>query len=191
MTDDRLYFAGIVAVVAVQRLWEVRQSARHQAVILALGGREHAAGQLPWMRAVHAAWLAGMLIESWMKQRPVPTLLVVIGLMVFMVGQALRLLAMRELRERWTVSIMTLPGAPAVSTGIFRHMRHPNYVGVCLELAALPLAGGAYWTAAVASVANAALLHRRIRAEEHALRTDSDYARRLDPLPRFFPARLQ
>ena len=54
-------------------------------------------------------------------------------------------------------------------------MRHPNYLGVCLELASLPLLGGAYVTAAAASVANAFLLQRRIAAEEAALREHSCY----------------
>jgi methyltransferase len=190
MNGARIVFTVLIAAVAAQRLWELRRSARHQARIVAAGGREHAPGQLLWMRGVHAAWLSGMLIESWVVQRPISPTIAAIALIAFLIGQALRLLAMRELGARWTVSIMTLPGAAPVATGIFRHMRHPNYVGVCLELAALPLIGGAYVTAVLASAANALLLVFRIRAEEAALRADNDYARTLGGLPRFFPVRV-
>jgi methyltransferase len=187
----RIVFTALVAAVAAQRMWELRRSARNQARIVERGGHEHAPAQLHWMRAIHAAWLAGMLLESWLLQRAVSPLIGVTATIAFLVGQALRLLAMKELGERWTVSIMTVPGAPAVATGIFRHIRHPNYTGVCLEVAALPLIGGAYATAALASAANAVLLRFRIRAEEAALRADNDYARTLEHLPRFFPARVQ
>jgi methyltransferase len=167
-------FTALVLAVAAQRLWEVRRSARHEARIIAAGGREHAAGQMAWMRAIHALWLAGMLAEAWLVRRTVPLWLVGIAAFAFLAGQALRLTAMRTLGSRWTVKVMTLP-EPAVSNGIFRWLRHPNYLGVCLELVALPLLGGAYVTAGAASVANALLLRRRIAAEEAALRADSNY----------------
>lgn len=190
MNAARIAFTVLVAAVAAQRLWELRRSARHQARLLALGGREHAAAQLPWMRAVHTLWLVGMLVESWGAQRIVPSAVAVVALIAFLLGQTLRLLAMNALGERWTVSIMTIPGAPAVATGIFKHIRHPNYAGVCLEIAALPLIGGAYVTAALATAANAVVLLFRIRAEEAALRADNDYARSVERRPRFFPVRV-
>lgn len=48
-------------------------------------------------------------------------------------------------------------------------MRHPNYAIVCIELAALPLAFGAWQIALIFTVANAALLAWRIREEDAAL----------------------
>jgi methyltransferase len=167
-------FTVLVLAVAVQRLWEVRRSARHEARIRALGGREHAAGQMRWLRAVHTAWILGMLAEAWLVRRAVPLWLAVAAAAVFAGGQALRLAAMHALGPRWTVKVMTLP-EPAVATGVFRFVRHPNYLGVCLELAALPLLGGAYATAAAASLANTVVLRRRIAAEEAALRAESSY----------------
>jgi methyltransferase len=165
----RLAFTLLVLAVAAQRLWEVRRSGRHERQILARGGREHAPEQMRWMRAVHALWLAGALAECWLAQRTPPAWLLLPAAAAFLEGQALRLLAMRELGPRWTVKVMTLPDAPLVATGIFRRLRHPNYVGVCLELAALPLLGGAYATAIAATVANGILLRFRIAAEDAAL----------------------
>lgn len=167
-------FTVLVLAVALQRLWEVRRSARHEARIVARGGREHAAGQMAWMRAIHTLWLGGMLAEAWIVRRTTPTWLLAVAAVAFVAGQALRLSAMHALGPRWTVKVMTVP-EPAVSSGVFRWLRHPNYIGVCLELAALPLLGGAYVTAIVASVANAVLLRRRIAAEEAALRAESSY----------------
>jgi methyltransferase len=64
---------------------------------------------------------------------------------------------------------MTLPEAPLVTNGIYRYLRHPNYVGVTLEMAAVPLLHNAYGTAVLFTIANAGLLSIRIRAEEEAL----------------------
>lgn len=187
MSLQLIAFTALVLAVAAQRLWELRISRRHEERILAAGGREHAARQMPWMRAVHASWLAGMLGEAWLLQRAVSPWLAALAIAAFAAGQTLRLSAMRELGDRWTVKVMTVPDAPAVSSGVFGRLRHPNYLGVCLELAALPLLGGAYVTASVASVANGILLRARIAAEEAALTAENDYASALAGRRRFVP----
>lgn len=63
-----------------------------------------------------------------------------------------------------------LPGAPPIRRGPYRFLRHPNYVAVVLELAALPLMFGATYTAAITGVLNlVVLLFVRIPAESRAL----------------------
>jgi len=180
-------FTSLVAIVAVQRLWELVRSRRHERALLARGGREHARGQMPWMSALHGSWLAAMILEVVLLGREARMGLAVAAGLVFLVGQGLRLAAMSALGERWTVRVITLPGAPPVDRGIFRWLRHPNYLGVVLEIAALPLVHGAWITALVWSTANALLLVLRIRAEEAALRTDNDYEAGLGDRPRFVP----
>jgi methyltransferase len=95
---------------------------------------------------------------------------------------------MRALGTRWTIRILTLPLEPPVTIGVYRYLRHPNYLGVILEIAALPLVHGAVWTAAIFSVANAVLLAFRITAEERALATDNGYAVLFGARPRFVPS---
>jgi methyltransferase len=77
--------------------------------------------------------------------------------------------AIATLGTRWCTRIIVLPGAPPVTGGPYRWLRHPNYLAVVVELAALPLAFGSWRTALAFSSANAALLAVRIRAEERAL----------------------
>jgi methyltransferase len=64
-----------------------------------------------------------------------------------------------------------VPGLPPVTAGPYRFLSHPNYVAVVVEGFALPLVHGAWITALVFTVANAALLAVRIRVENAALRT--------------------
>lgn len=182
------FFHVLVVAVALQRMLEVRVSRLNEAELTRRGGREHAHAQMPVMITVHTAWLVCTLLEVWLLQRPFRGLLAAFALVVFAIGQVLRLLAIHQLGVRWTVKVFTVPGASPVTGGIFRYLRHPNYVGVILEIAALPLIHGAWLSALVFSIANGVLLFRRITAEERALAETSDYAERFAELPRLVPA---
>jgi methyltransferase len=180
-------YVCLLFCVVVQRLIEVWISRRNEAALLHEGASEHAPEQMPWMVTLHASWLVCSLLEVFLFDRPFRVWLAVLALLVFSAGQVLRMLAMHALDDRWTVKIITLPGAPAISDGIFRYVRHPNYLGVVLEIAALPLVHGAWLTALLFSIANGLLLRARIRAEEQALRETGDYDERLASRPRFVP----
>ena len=58
-----------------------------------------------------------------------------------------------------------------MATGPFRFFRHPNYVGVILELFSFPMLFGAWRCALGASLANGLLLSWRVRMEEQAWKT--------------------
>ena len=62
------------------------------------------------------------------------------------------------------------PGEAPIARGIYRYLRHPNYVVVVLELALIPALFGAWRTALAAGLVNALLLWLRIGAEDRALR---------------------
>ncbi|WP_277426243.1 isoprenylcysteine carboxylmethyltransferase family protein, partial [Streptomyces sp. ADI92-24] len=65
--------------------------------------------------------------------------------------------------------VIVVPGLPLVTGGPYRWLRHPNYVAVAAEGLALPLVHGAWVTAAVFTLLNAALMAVRIRCEDGAL----------------------
>jgi len=168
-------FVAIVIVVALQRLLEVRVSRRHEAELTRRGGVEHVPEQMPVMVAVHTLWLLSMLLEVWLWKRASVPWLGVSALIVFGIGQVLRLTAIHALGARWTVKVFTLPNEPRVKAGVFRYLSHPNYIGVVLEIAALPLIHGAWLTSLVFSIANGLLLAWRIPAEERALAHSNNY----------------
>jgi methyltransferase len=184
----RIAFTMLVLAVARQRLFEVRRSQGHERWLRAQGAVERASWQVPAMAAMHVTWLVAMCAEVWLLTPPFRPALAAGAFVVFACGQILRLLAMRALGTRWTIRILTLPLEPPVTIGVYRYLRHPNYLGVILEIAALPLVHGAVWTAAIFSVANAVLLAFRITAEERALATDNGYAVLFGARPRFVPS---
>ena len=162
-------FTGFVFLLALQRLYELRLSRRNEAIIRARGGHEYAAWQLQAMKALHGGWFIAMLVEVYALRRPFIPGLAFAALITFAAGQSLRYVAILSLKWRWTVRVMTIPGLPPMRDGIYRYLRHPNYLGVILEIIAVPLLHSAYVTAVAFSAANLLLLSARIRTEDRAL----------------------
>lgn len=180
-------FVGIVAAIFLQRLLELRLSQRNEARIIAQGGHEHSSNYLQVVKVLQLSWFLAMLAEVFWLDRPFVPALATFALIAAVVGQCLRYLSMQALGWRWTLPIMTIPGTPVIDQGIYRYMRHPNWLGVILEIPAVPLIHGAYLTAVLYTVANAFLLTMRIRTEEQALSEDNNYACVFKGCPRFIP----
>ena len=157
----------ILALVTLQRLGELWLSNRNTRRLLARGAREVAPGHYPLIVAVHALWLAALW---WLAPGREVELA---WLAVFILLQLARVWVIATLGERWTTRIIVLPGAPLVRSGPYRLVKHPNYVVVAGEIAALPLAFGLWQVALLFSLLNAAVLAVRIRAENRALAQSS------------------
>ncbi|MEE2788197.1 MAG: isoprenylcysteine carboxylmethyltransferase family protein [Myxococcota bacterium] len=187
ITTGLSFYACLVLAVACQRIWELKKASRNTAALLAQGAREYGKGHYPVMAALHTVWLGACAFEAYVTNG-MTTGTIVIGGLLLAIGQTLRLVAMRQLGERWTTRIIVLPSAgEPVTTGIFRYIRHPNYLGVILEIFALPLIGGAWVTAIAFSIANGLLLKVRIGAEEAALEEAHGYASEFEGTNRLIP----
>lgn len=167
--DTRVLFTALVVVVAGQRLLELRVARRNERRQRAAGGVEAGAGHYPVMVALHSLFLASCVAEVWLLPRPFLPWLALVTVLVLLFASGLRWWVIRALGGAWTTRVIVVPGAALVVSGPFRFLRHPNYLAVALEIAALPLVHTAYWTAAAFSVANGALLALRVRTEEEAL----------------------
>lgn len=155
------------ALLVIQRLLELGIAARNTRNLLQQGAVEHGAEHYPAMVAIHSLWFAGWLWEGW-AQPLTPAWLLLLAIAAL--GQFLRWTSIITLGERWTTRVLVLPGRPPVAKGFYSWIPHPNYVGVALELAAIPLIFGAWKTALWASVANGLLMKVRISTENRALR---------------------
>ena len=155
---------AILALVALERLGELLYGRHNAKRLLAAGAVEHGAGHYPLFILLHASWLLAMLLTV----RPhTPILWPLIGVYaLLMLGRAW---VIASLGRFWTTRIITLPDAPLVRRGPYRVLRHPNYLIVAGEIAALPLAFGAWRIAVAFSLLNLALVWHRIRIEDRAL----------------------
>jgi methyltransferase len=161
--------AGLAGMLGVQRLLELRLSARHERALRARGAVEHGRSHYPLFFLLHGAWLLGFVAEAWWRG-PVLSSRWPLWAGALVLAEALRYWAIGSLGERWSTRILVLPGADRIRRGPYRWLRHPNYVAVAIELAAVPMLVGAPVTAVAAGLANALLLLGvRIPAEARAL----------------------
>lgn len=155
---------AVIGLVALQRLIEVRYAERNTKALLARGAVEVGRSHYPLIVLLHAAWLAAIVLAL-----PRAPSINWPWLGLFALLQAARVWVIASLGPYWTTRIITLKDAPLVRRGPYRFVRHPNYLVVAGEIAALPLAFGEVWVAFAFTLLNAGMLAWRIRQEETAL----------------------
>ncbi|MEE9382674.1 MAG: isoprenylcysteine carboxylmethyltransferase family protein [Nannocystaceae bacterium] len=161
--------AALYFVVIVQRLAELRLAAHNRVWARESGAVEYGARHYPLFIFLHTGWIVGGAAEAaWRGARLDADWVWWVGL--FCVAQPLRYWAIRSLGKRWNTRVLVFPGRVAVRSGPYRWLRHPNYVAVVLELVAVPMVFGAWYTALTASLLNLLLLgFVRIPLENRAL----------------------
>ena len=186
LRPDETLFLAFIGALGLERLFELRLSARNARRQLGLGAIEPARGHYAVMAGFHTLFLVSCVAELLIYRPRPPLALAVIALAVALGAQALRYWAMSALGDRWNTRVIARPGDIPVSAGPYRFVRHPNYVAVGLELLAVPLIHGCWRTAVVFTIGNFAILAVRIPAEERAL--GLAYAAVFDGRPRFVPS---
>jgi methyltransferase len=174
MIDPLVAYTALVGLVALERVAELVVSNRHVAWALAQGARESGRGHYPAMVALHTALLVGCVVEPWALARPFVPALGATMVALVVLAQALRWWCISTLGPRWSTRVLVVPGLPRITAGPYRWLRHPNYVAVVLEGAALPLVHSAWLTAAAFTLLNLALLRVRVRCEDAALAACGD-----------------
>ena len=180
-------FLALLALVGATRLLELGISRRHQRELASHGIVKRADPRYRWMVVLHAGVLLGAALEVVLLRRPfLPVLAIVAGIFFFL-ATALRWWVIRSLGAHWNVEVMASGNLGVVTGGPFRWIRHPNYLGVFVELVALPLIHTAWITAVLAAAGNAWVLRHRLRIEEPVLDANPVYRREMSGKPRFLP----
>ncbi|MCF4120967.1 isoprenylcysteine carboxyl methyltransferase family protein [Antribacter sp. KLBMP9083] len=175
MTSE-LLFTVLVLAVGLERLAELVLSRRHARWAFARGAKEYGSGHYGPMVVLHSALLVGSVAEVWLLGRAFLPALGWTMLAIVVAAQALRWWCIATLGRQWNTRVIVVPGLALVNRGPYRLLRHPNYVAVVLEGAALPLVHSAWITACLFTVLDAWLLTVRIRVEDRALATASSPA---------------
>jgi methyltransferase len=162
-------YLTILAGLAVERIFELRLSARNARLAFAAGAVEVGHRNYAVMRVVHSLFFISAATEASLLNRAFPGGLGWASLVLAMMAQALRCWCVITLGPRWNTRIIVRPAIAPVTTGPYQFLRHPNYLAVIVEIACVPLIYGCWLTATVFSVGNAMLLAVRISAEEAAM----------------------
>jgi methyltransferase len=165
----------IVIFTIVQRLYELYLSQNNIKYLKTQGAFVVKEINYFFMVLLHTVWLTTCLYLAFNSNDVLTSRYFVFGLLFFITGQSLRIIAIKTLGKRWTTKIVILPEKPAVHKGIFLLVNHPNYLGVCLEIFALPVMIMRFDLAILFSVLNFIILFFRIRKEESHLSQFNNY----------------
>jgi len=141
----------------------------------------------PWLVVVHAGWLLGCLIEGLGFPTRLPSAVLAVAGALWIASLLLRAWLMASLGRLWNVRLVARREQPIVTSGPYAWVRHPNYLAVVLEIAAVPMLVGAVGTALLGSLANALALFFRIRGEEAYMFAQPGYAAAFAGKKRFIP----
>lgn len=181
-----IYYLFIL-LLAVGRILELKHAQNNTQKLIAKGAQEYGSSHYKWIVTTHSLWLIACIIEAYIRQHGPSIFVFTIGSLLFVMGFSLRITAILTLGTRWTTKIIVLPGEPSIQKGIYRYLKHPNYLGVILELAGVPLIFGNIWTAITISIINLIILKHRMKIEENALKQEIKYEEHFSDLPRLIP----
>jgi methyltransferase len=165
----------LLFAVFVPMLVEARRAERNERTQRQRGGIEPPGDVYSLMRVAYPAAFLLMIGEGLWRHawegclRALPPWLL-IGLALFVAAKALKWWAIVALGPCWTFRVVVVPGAVRVVAGPYAYLRHPNYVAVVMELAAVALMSDARVTGPVATLAFGALIAKRLSVEERAMR---------------------
>jgi methyltransferase len=162
---------AIALAIFLPMLAEAARARRNERAQKARGGIEPREDVYNIMRIVYPAAFLAMLCEA--AARPTTstgsTAIVALGVAVFAAAKMVKWAAILTLGPSWTFRVIVVPGDALVASGLYRYVRHPNYVGVIGELVGAALLTRAVVTGPIAVIVFAMLLRKRIGVEERAL----------------------
>jgi methyltransferase len=161
-----MIFTIFILFLIFQRLAELYVSSKNERWLLKNGAVEYGKEHYPFIVALHTLFIISVIAEYlWRDHTPANYTLIVL----FFVLIVIKVVVISTLGHYWNTKIYKVPGTRPVATGIYKYVKHPNYIIVICEIAIIPLAFGLYYTAVVFSLLNAAMLCVRIKKENEVL----------------------
>lgn len=100
-----------------------------------------------------------------------------LGLLLIVIGEAIRWSAVLTLKKYFTVDVKILDDHKLIRTGLFKYVRHPSYLGLLIAVFGLGVTMVNWLSTIVIVVPHVIVILLRIKEEEQALqgRFGSDY----------------
>lgn len=179
----------LLALIALQRLLEMRTSRRNCAALGPGARSPDPPGNWPAMVTLHVLLLVLPAAEVLWIGSVAAAPLFWSGLAALGLAQLLRFWALRTLGPMWNARGLIHAEQEIVSSGPYRYIKHPNYLAVLVELIAIPVIGGAWRSLALLVLPHLLVLWRRIRGEEALLRETGSWSRDMAGKAAFYPKR--
>lgn len=161
-----MIFIVFMLFLIFQRLAELYVSSKNEKWLLKNGAVEYGKEHYPFMVSMHTLFIISIIAEYLWRDDSIVSYPLII---LFFVLIIIKVIVISTLGHYWNTKIYKVPGTRPVATGIYKYIKHPNYIIVILEIAIIPLAFGLYYTAVIFTLLNAAMLYVRIRKENEVL----------------------
>ena len=180
-------YISLLVIVGIGRLAELAVSRRNQRRLEKQGVRKIHEPLFRFLVLLHGSILVCAGLEVLFLHRPlIPALAISMGT-VFILSNFLRWWVIWSMAGHWNVEIMDSARVGVVSSGPYRWVKHPNYVGVVLEVFSLPMMHAAWLTAIFGTLGYMEIIRQRLKLENGALMANPEYRLIMGDKPRFFP----
>jgi methyltransferase len=159
-------FAYFISFVILLRIGELYLSQKNEKWLLQNGAVEYGRKHYPVIVTLHILFFLSLLMEYSLQQAPYSNYYL-IGIYFLLITFKFRIIL--SLGKFWNTKIYHIPGAPLIKTGIYKYIKHPNYIVVIAEIAIIPAAFHLYYTAIIFTLLNLIVLRVRIKEENKAL----------------------
>ncbi|MFA6247108.1 MAG: isoprenylcysteine carboxylmethyltransferase family protein [Mucilaginibacter sp.] len=161
-----MIFIIFILFLIFQRLAELYVSSKNEKWLLRNGAVEYGKEHYPYMVAMHTLFIISIIAEYIWRDGTVVSYPLIVFFFILIV---IKVIVISTLGHYWNTKIYKVPGTRPVATGIYKYIKHPNYIIVVCEIAIIPLAFGLYYTAIVFTILNALMLTVRIKKENEVL----------------------
>lgn len=159
-------FIFFMSFLIIQRLAELYVSSKNEKWLLRNGAIEYGKGHYPHMVLMHSLFIISLITEYVSRTHTEASYFFIV---LFFVLIIIKVMVISTLGHYWNTKIYKVPGTKPVATGIYKYIKHPNYMIVICEIAIIPLTFQLYYTAVIFTILNAIMLTVRIKKENEVL----------------------
>ncbi|MBD1394464.1 isoprenylcysteine carboxyl methyltransferase family protein [Mucilaginibacter glaciei] len=159
-------FILFISFLIIQRISELLVAARNEKWLRANGAVEYGKEHYPYIVLLHTAFIISVIAEYIYSDHTGTNYFFIV---LFFVLIVIKVVVISTLGHYWNTKIFKVPGSKPVATGIYKYIKHPNYIIVICEIAIIPLAFNLYYTAVAFTILNAIMLSVRIKKENEVL----------------------
>jgi len=161
-----MVFIPFISFIILLRIGELLLSNRNEKWLLKNGAIEYGSRHYPFIVALHVSFIISLIVEYSMKQGTSYNLYFLILYLLLLTFKTWVILSLGKF---WNTKIYRIKHFPLIKKGLYKYIKHPNYLIVIAEIAIIPMIFYLYYTLIIFSILNAIMLFVRIKEENKAL----------------------
>src|ERR1035437_2528419 len=152
-------FVLFISFVILFRIGELLLSKRNEKWLIQNGAVEYGKNHYPFIVTLHALFISSLIIEYSIQKTVSYNIFLIV---LYFILIAIKISVIFSLGKFWNTKIYHIYNIPLVRKGLYKYLKHPNYMIVIAEIAVIPLAFHLYYSVIIFSILNAIMLFVRI-----------------------------